>query len=44
MTPEFGPETTHVYLPEVPEQLKVLEALADAVPACADIDTTLAAG
>ena len=44
MIPAFEPETIHVYVPEVPEQLKVLEALVDAVPGVAEIDTTLAVG
>lgn len=44
MIPEFEPETIHVYVPEVPEQLRVLEAAVDAAPGAAEIDKTLAVG
>jgi hypothetical protein len=44
MIPEFEPETIQVYVPDDPEQLKVLEALVDAAPGIAEIDTTLAVG
>jgi len=44
MIPEFEPETIQVYVPEDPEQLKVLDALVDAAPGVAEIDTTLAVG
>ena len=44
MIPEFEPETIQVYVPEDPEQLKVLDALVDAAPGIAEIDTTLAVG
>ena len=44
MIPEFMPDTIQVYVPAPGKQLKVLNALIDAVPAVAETETTLAGG
>jgi hypothetical protein len=44
MIPESDPDTIQLYVPTVPEQLRVLEALVDAAPAVAEIETTFAVG
>jgi hypothetical protein len=44
MIPAFEPDTKQVYVPAVPEQFNALDALVDAVPATAEIDTTLVVG
>jgi len=44
MIPEFVPDTTQLYVPELPVQLRVFEALVVAAPAVAEMATTLAVG
>jgi hypothetical protein len=44
MIPEVEPDRTQLYVPALPEQLTVFEALVDAAPAVAEMETTLAAG
>jgi hypothetical protein len=44
MIPEVEPDTTQLYVPALPEQLRVFAALVDAAPAVAEIETTLVVG
>ena len=44
MMSEFDPDTIQLYVPALPEQLMVLDALVDAAPAVAEMETTLAVG
>ena len=44
MIPAVDPDTIQLYVPALPEQVRALEALVDAAPTVAEMETTLAVG
>jgi hypothetical protein len=44
MIPALAPDKIQLYVPALPEQLRVLEALVAEAPAVAEMEITLAAG
>ena len=44
IVPSFEPDTIQLYVPALPKQLSVCEALLNAAPAVAEMETTLVVG